>query len=43
MDLFGNIQNWPPNFFGDSMGDMMAMQKAAAERRAREAIDKPRA
>lgn len=38
MDLFGNIQNWPPNFFGDSMGDLMAMQKAAAERRAREAI-----
>jgi predicted ATPase len=37
MDLFGNIQNWPPNFFGDSMGDLMAMQKAAAERRAREA------
>jgi predicted ATPase len=37
MDLFGNIQNWPPNFFGDSMGDLMAMQKAAAERRAKEA------
>lgn len=36
MDLFGNIQNWPPNFFGDSMGDLMAMQKAAAERRTRE-------
>lgn len=40
MDLFGNIQNWPPNFFGDSMGDLMAMQKAAAERRAREAAGK---
>ena len=37
MDLFGNIENWPPNFFGDSMGDLMAMQKAAAERRVREA------
>jgi len=40
MDLFGNIQNWPPNFFGDSMGDLMAMQKAAAERRARESTAK---
>lgn len=43
MDLFGNIQNWPPNFFGDSMGDLMAMQKAAAERRAREAAQEPQA
>ena len=33
MDIFGNIDNWPPNFFGDSMGDLIAMQKAAAERR----------
>lgn len=33
MDLFGNIENWPPNFFGDSMGDLVAMQKAAARRR----------
>lgn len=43
MDLFGNIQNWPPNFFGDSMGDLMAMQKAAAERISREAAAAPRA
>lgn len=41
MDLFGNIQNWPPNFFGDSMGDLLAMQKAAAERRTREAATAP--
>jgi hypothetical protein len=33
VDMFGNIQNWPPNFFGDSMGDLMEMQRAAAERR----------
>jgi hypothetical protein len=43
MDLFGNIRNWPPNFFGDSMGDLMAMQKAAAKRLAREAGTSPRA
>ena len=36
MDMFGNIQNWPPNFFGDSMGDLMEMQRAAAKRRAGE-------
>ena len=34
MDIFGNIQNWPPNFFGDTMGDLMEMQRAAAQRRA---------
>lgn len=34
MDMFGNIQNWPPNFFGDTMGDLMEMQRAAAQRRA---------
>jgi predicted ATPase len=33
MDIFGNIENWPPNFFGDSMGDLLAMQRAAAVRR----------
>lgn len=33
MDIFGNIGNWPSNFFGDSMGDLLAMQKAAAQRR----------
>jgi predicted ATPase len=35
MDMFGNIENWPPEFFGDSMGDLMAMQRIAAEKRAK--------
>ncbi len=32
IDLLGNITNWPENFFGDSMGDLVAMTRAAAER-----------
>ncbi|MGC1323742.1 MAG: DUF3696 domain-containing protein, partial [Candidatus Udaeobacter sp.] len=32
LDLFGNIENWPDKFFGDSMNDLFAMQKAAARR-----------
>ena len=32
LDLYGNIINWPEDFFGNSMGELMAMQKAAAER-----------
>ncbi len=29
IDLFGNIINWPNNFFGDEMGDITAQAKAA--------------
>ena len=32
MDEFGNIVNWPENFFGDEMGDLFAMTKAQRER-----------
>ena len=32
IDLFGNIANWPPHFFGDDMGDMIAQSKAALKR-----------
>jgi len=32
MDELGNIQNWPPNFFGDEMGDLFAMTEAQRER-----------
>ncbi|MEB3175738.1 MAG: DUF3696 domain-containing protein [Cyanobacteriota bacterium] len=32
IDLFGNIINWPDNFFGDEMGDLMAMTEAAIKR-----------
>ena len=28
IDEFGNIQNWPENFFGDEMGDILAQAKA---------------
>ncbi|MCY4613983.1 MAG: DUF3696 domain-containing protein [Nitrospira sp.] len=33
IDLYGNIQNWPENFFGDEMEDVVAHGKAAMERR----------
>jgi AAA ATPase domain/Protein of unknown function (DUF3696) len=32
MDAFGNISNWPENFFGDKMGDLVAMTQAAMQR-----------
>ena len=32
MDEFGNITNWPENFFGDEMSDLFAMTKAQRER-----------
>lgn len=33
IDMFGNIKNWPENFFGDEMGDITAQAKAAMEKR----------
>ena len=33
VDEYGNIQNWPENFFGDEMGDITAQAKAAMEKR----------
>lgn len=35
LDLYGNITNWPENFFGDEMGDLIAMTEATAIRQAR--------
>jgi predicted ATPase len=32
VDLFGNIKNWPHNFFGDEMGDLVARTEAQAKR-----------
>jgi predicted ATPase len=32
VDLFGNITNWPKDFFGDDMSDLVAMTEAAARR-----------
>ncbi len=33
IDEFGNIRNWPENFFGDEMGDITEHAKAAMNRR----------
>ncbi len=33
LDLFGNIKNWPPGFFGDEVADLAAMTEAQAKRR----------
>lgn len=33
MNLFGDIENWPPNFFGDEMADIAARTLAAMKRR----------
>ena len=32
MDEYGNIKNWPKDFFGDEFGEMAAMAKARLER-----------
>ena len=33
MDVYGNISNWPQDFFGDEMGDLAAKAKAEIKRR----------
>ncbi|MBZ4419167.1 DUF3696 domain-containing protein [Myxococcus sp. RHSTA-1-4] len=33
LDEDGNITNWPENFFGDEMGDLVAMTEAAMKRK----------
>lgn len=33
IDLFGNITNWPEDFFGDEMGDIAAQSLAAIKKR----------
>lgn len=32
LDQYGNITNWPENFFGDEFGEIAAMQEAALKR-----------
>jgi predicted ATPase len=32
-DLFGNIENWPDNFFGDELSEIAATQKAILKRK----------
>lgn len=36
LDMFGNILNWPENFFGDEMGDITEQAKAAVQKRKRQ-------
>ncbi len=33
LDLYGNVTNWPEGFFGDQLGDAIAMTEAGAKRR----------
>ncbi len=33
IDRFGNIKNWPENFFGDEMGDIAGQAQAAMKKR----------
>jgi predicted ATPase len=33
LDLYGNIRNWPKDFFGDEFGEIAAMSQAALERK----------
>lgn len=33
IDIFGNISNWPKDFFGDEMGEIASMQKAILMRK----------
>lgn len=33
LDLYGNIKNWPKDFFGDELADIAAMSQAALRRR----------
>lgn len=37
LDMFGNITNWPKDFFGDDFGEIAAMTQAAHKRRKEEA------
>jgi predicted ATPase len=39
LNLYGEIENWPEDFFGDEFGELAAMAKAKAERQLREPIE----
>ena len=36
LDVFGDIRNWPERFFGDETGELVAMARAAAQRKAKD-------
>ena len=33
LNMFGEIENWPPNFFGDEMADIAGRTLAAMRRK----------
>ena len=39
IDEYGNIQNWPENFFGDEMGDVLAQSEAGIKKRMKQQQD----
>ncbi|MEO8768274.1 MAG: DUF3696 domain-containing protein [Nitrosospira sp.] len=41
VDIFGHIQNWPENFFGDEMGDITEHAKAVMKKRMQKNAKKP--
>lgn len=43
IDIFGNIRNWPENFFGDEIGDVTAHAKAAMNKRLQQKNEKSEA
>jgi predicted ATPase len=43
IDNFGNIQNWPENFFGDEMGDITEQAKASMKKRMQKSTGKSEA
>lgn len=38
LNIFGSIENWPPDFFGDEFGEIARMQQAIIERQKRGAV-----
>jgi len=40
VDIFGDIENWPPHFFGDEMADLTARTVAAAAKQSKQAASK---
>lgn len=41
IDVYGNIQNWPENFFGDEMSDITQQAKAAMQKRRQRLVKRP--
>lgn len=39
IDIFGNIQNWPENFFGDEISDIAEQAKAAMKKRMQQSTE----